>query len=238
MGDGTRRNNDRIKPFVLRLRHFEENDPNLRQYVIKGLKNFESSEDARAIILQGVRDEHWKVRQESIQAMQTMLIKDAVPYLIYRAKNDSEKVIKDESYKTLAMYHTKEADDFLISQLTEKKVPDSARQKAAEVLLKNGSTGENEIIELAKTTLKDDKRKPLRYALGKEIAKYDRACFSEICTIYLQSADTQTVSLGLDMFKTGRYSAATEIVKTIASDKKANSSNRARAKNMLGIEEE
>ena len=36
----------------------------------------------------------------------------------------------------------------------------------------------------------------------------------------------------------GAYSAATEIVKTIASDKKANTSNRARAKNMLGIEDE
>ena len=101
---------------------FSENDPNLRQYVIKGLSHFPDVIEAKQTIMQGIRDEHWRVRQESIKTAKANNMTDTVPYLIYRAKNDSEKIIKEEAYTALAAVNTEEANDFLISQLQEKKL--------------------------------------------------------------------------------------------------------------------
>ena len=58
------------------VKNFETTDPNLRQYVIKGLANFPDVIEAKAVILQGIRDEHWKVRQEAIASAKEMEMKE------------------------------------------------------------------------------------------------------------------------------------------------------------------
>ena len=223
-------------PILVEL--FSENDPNLRQYVIKGLSHFPGVVEAEETIMQGIRDEHWRVRQESIKTAKEMKLKDGIPYLIYRAKNDSEKVIKDEAYTTLAALNTDEANDFLIAQLQEKKLGDATKKKIVEVLLKEGHAGEKEILELADECLKDDKRKDLRYAIGKELAKYENSAYDEICIKYLSSKDSTTQSLGLDMYKTNKFSSAVSVMRTIYADKKANTGVKNRIKTMLSIEDE
>jgi hypothetical protein len=167
-----------------------------------------------------------------------MELSDAVPFLIYRIKNDSEKVIKEESIKTLGALNTKEGNEFLVSQITEKKVGDSTKKKVIEVLLADGSVGEKEILELANTCLEDDRRKDLRYAIGKELAKYKRPQYEDVCMKYLQSKDATTIGLGVDMYKTNKYSAAESKMREIYADKKSNSGIRARIKKMLEIEDE
>ena len=223
-------------PILVEL--FSENDPNLRQYVIKGLSHFPGVVEAEETIMQGIRDEHWRVRQESIKTAKEMKLTDAVPFLIYRAKNDSEKVIKDEAYNSIAALNTEEGNAFLIAQLGEKKVGDATKKKIVEVLLKEGHAGEKEILELAEECLKDDKRKDLRYAIGKELAKYENSAYDEICTKYLSSKDSTTQSLGLDMYKTNKFASAVPLMKSIYADKKANSGVKNRIKTMLSIEDE
>lgn len=219
------------------VKAFNATDPNLRQYVIKGLVNFPDVVEAKAVILQGIRDEHWKVRQESIKSAQKMELKDAVPYLIYRATNDNEKVIKDDSYSSIAKLNTNEGNEFLIKQLQEKKVGDTTKAKVVEVLLKEGHAGEDAILELADQTLQDDKRKTLRYAIGKELAKYSKPSFEEICCKFVESKDTTTASLGMDMYKNGRYKAAEPLILNIANEKKS-SANKTRARKLLKLEDE
>lgn len=219
-------------------RNFDNTDPNFRQYVIKGLSHYPDNKTAQEVILQGIRDDHWKVRQEAIRAAKEMKLNAAIPYLIHRAKNDAEKVIKDEAFVAIGEINTSEGNDFLVSQVTQKKGSDANKTKAVEVLLKQGTYGEKEILELAKQTIEDDKLKSLRYGIGKELAKYDRSSFDDICIMYLTSKDVTTVSLGLDMYKTGKYSKAESYVRAIALDKKANGSNRKRAQTMLGIDED
>ena len=223
-------------PVLVQL--FSENDPNLRQYVIKGLSHFPDVVEAQETILQGIRDEHWRVRQEAIKTVKENNMTDAVPYLIYRAKNDSEKIIKDESYSSLAAVNTKEANEFLVSQLGEKKVGDGTKKKIVEVLLKEGHAGEKEILALAEECLNDDRRKDLRYAIGKELAKYENSAYDEICLKYLGSKDSTTQSLGLDMYKTNKFSSAVPVMRNIYADKKANSGVKNRIKKMLSIEDE
>ena len=225
------------KSVPILVSHFDATDPNLRQYVIKGLSHFPDVVEAKATIIQGIRDEHWRVRQEAIRTVKDKDIKDAVPYLIYRAKNDAEKVIKEDSYASIAALNTDEGNDFLIEQLQDKKVADGTKKKIVEVLLKEDHAGEKEIIELAKTVATDDKRKDLRYAIAKEMVKNYKSSYDEVAGLYLQSKDATTISLGLDMYKQKKSSSLESYVNTIANEKK-NSSNKTRAQKLLGIEEE
>ena len=218
-------------------RNFGATDPNLRQYIIKGIKNYPGNSEAENIIMQGIKDDHWRVRQESIRAAKEMKLTSAVPFLIYRAKNDSEKVIKNECLDSIAVLNTDEGNKFLIGQLQDKKVSDAEKGKIVEVLLREGKAGEKEILELADSVVNDDKRKTLRYTIGKELAKYDNASFAPICQKYLSSKDPQTQSLGLDMYKKGKYSSAKVNVEAITLDKKANAGNKKRAEKILGITE-
>ena len=66
--------------------------------------------------------------------------------MIYRAKNDAEKIIKEESYAAIAALNTDEGNDFLIAQLQDKKVADGTKKKIVEVLLAEDHVGEKEII--------------------------------------------------------------------------------------------
>ena len=217
------------------IQAFNATDPNLRQYVIKGLMNFTDVVEAKETVVQGIRDEHWRVRQEAIKAVKEMKLTDAIPYLIYRAKNDSEKVIKEESIKSIGALDTKEGNEFLVSQVTEKKVGDSTKKKVIEVLLLEGKVGEKEILELANTCLDDDRRKDLRHAIGKELAKYKRPQYEEVCLKYLSSKDATTIGLGLDMYKTNKFSSAESKMRELYADKKTNSGIRTRIKKMLDI---
>ena len=223
-------------PILVEL--FTENDPNLRQYVIKGLSHFPGVVEAEETIMQGIRDEHWRVRQEAIKTAKEMKLTDAIPYLIYRAKNDSEKVIKEEAYTSIAALNTTEGNDFLVAQLGEKKLGDATKKKIVEVLLKEGNAGEKEILALAEECLQDDKRKDLRYAIGKELAKYEKSAYDDICVKYLSSKDSTTQSLGLDIYKTNRFSSAVPLMRSIYEDKKANSGVKNRIKKLLSIEDE
>ena len=225
------------KSVPILVRAYDASDPNLRQYVIKGLSNFPDVIEAKAVILQGVRDEHWKVRQESIKSVEEMKMTEAVPYLIYRASNDSEKVIKDASFTSIAKLNTQEGNDFLIKQLEDKKIGDNTKAKVVEVLLKEGHAGEKEVLELAEKTLEDDKRKTLRYAIGKELVKYYKPSFENVCCKFLQSKDATTVGIGLDLYKNGRYSQAEAYVLNIANEKKS-SANKTRAQKLMKIEDE
>lgn len=224
-------------PILLDL--LETSDPNMKQYCIKGLSNFPDSEKAKNAIIQGIRDSHYKVRIESIKTAKTMNLKEAVEFLTYRAKNDTENAVKKECYPVIAELNTNEGNEFLIKQITDKKVPDSVKSQVAEALMKNGTLGEEEIVALARDVANDDRRKPLRYALGKQIAKYGRPAYAEVCALYVQSKDAQTASLGLDMFKTARYESARAVIKELAEEvKPKNAGNKKRARKLLGMEEE
>jgi HEAT repeat protein len=220
-------------PILIEL--LNETDPNLRQYAIKGLKFFPDVVEAKTGILQGIKDEHYKVRLESIKAAKEMKISEAVESLIYRAKNDKETVIKNESYSVIAFLNTKDGNDFLENQIADKKVSDSTKAKVVEVLLKENHAGISKIVDLTTECVKDDKRKSLRYAIGKELAKYKKNEFAQLCSLFLDSNDSQTISLGLDMYKNCRYPECDAYVQKVADSKKSDS-NKKRAMKLLGIE--
>ena len=218
-------------PVLVRL--FEAADPNLRQYVIKGLRNFPDNDEAIAVIIQGIRDDYYRVRIESIQAVGEMNIVQAVPAVLYRAEHDKEAVVKKECWPVIAALNTPEGNAFLTDVLTDSKKSDSAKALAAEALLK-AERGEDAVLAIAADVVRDDRRKPLRYSLGKALVKYARPSFASICAAYLASSDASTVAIGLELYRAERFPAAEEAVRSLAENNRAGA-NQKMARRILGI---
>ena len=219
---------------------FEDRDPNLRTYVVQGLSNFSGSEVEKTIV-QALKDNHAKVRLEAIAAVKKMQLSEAVPYLVYRAKNDPDSSVKKACYPVIAEMNTAEGNEFLVSQITaKKKVSDDTKAKVATALLECNNAGTQEILALASEVLSDDRRKPLRYALGKEFAKYGRAEYEDICKQYLASKDVATQGTGLDIYAKARYASVTPTVQNLADqanpDAKTNNANARKAARILGVD--
>ncbi len=236
---GEMEKNDAI-PILVEL--YEDSDPNVRTSAVKGLAHFASDADAKKTIIQATRDSYFRTRLEAIKAIKENSIKDADEYLIYRAKNDPEGVVKESCYKAIAALDTGDGNDYLVSQITDKKVSDNVKAKIADALLEAGNSGKSEIAELAKSVVKDDRRKPLRYALGKAMAKYPDGSFSDICVEYIESKDVSTQGTGLDMYASGKYGAASSLVEDlstkVSNDPKKRNANAMKAARILGKDPE
>lgn len=197
---------------------FESNDPNLRTYVIKGISYFNDKKSSD-LIIQALRDSQYKVRLEAVSAVGKNRIDKAVPFLIFRCKDkDEQKQVKEKCYSVIADLNTSDGNDYLISVLKDKKIGDTTKAKVSAALLEYNHAGTNEVIELARSALKSDIQKNLRYALGKEFAKYDRSEFADICAEYIASDDVATQGTGLDIWAKGRYSGVKAAVEEIAKD--------------------
>ncbi len=202
---------------------FESSEPNIREYAIKGLSNF-NSHSVCAFIIEAFRDNYYKVRIEAAKAAQKWEYRDAVDALLYRAQNDSETAVKNACYDALGAINVAKGNEFLVSIVQDKKKGDSARAKAAEVLLKNGDRDSvKAVCETTKDVVVDKQRKNLRYAIGKEMAKHKSGLFEEVCLLFLSSDDASTVGIGLDIWKMNRYGSCREKVKEIASREKKTS---------------
>lgn len=197
---------------------FESNDPNLRTYVIKGISYFNDKKSSD-LIIQALRDSQYKVRLEAVSAVGKNRIDRAVPFLIFRCKDkDEQKQVKEKCYSVIADLNTSDGNDYLISVLKDKKIGDATKAKVSAALLEYNHAGTKEVIELARSALKSDIQKNLRYALGKEFAKYDRSEFADICAEYIASDDVATQGTGLDIWAKGRYSSVKAAVEEIAKD--------------------
>lgn len=197
---------------------FESNDPNLRTYVIKGISYFNDKKSSD-LIIQALRDSQYKVRLEAVSAVGKNRIDKAVPFLIFRCKDkDEQKQVKEKCYSVIADLNTSDGNDYLISVLKDKKIGDATKANVSAALLEYNHAGTKEVIELARSALKSDIQKNLRYALGKEFAKYDRSEFADICAEYIASDDVATQGTGLDIWAKGRYSSVKAAVEEIAKD--------------------
>lgn len=216
------------------LRLFDSTDPNLRQYVVKGLAQ-NTSQAARSLLFTALKDNHYKVRLEAVEAVQEQKLTEAAPSLLYRAKNDSESAVKYACFETLAFFGDKNGVDYMVGILKDEKRGDTLKAKIAASLLKyDVKDGTEAVVELALKTAGDDKKKNLRYALGKEFAKYENKAFEPVCEAYIKSSDAATKGTGLDIYKKNPYPSLKAFVQEIADDNKA-SSIRSKAKSLLDL---
>ena len=207
--------NEDIIPVLVDL--FSHQEPRLRVAVIQGLSNFYlASEEVVPIILDGLKDNHASVRLKAAEIVK-----------------DSDKKIVYECYNAIAKINTQESVEFLDSIIKNKKLNETARAKAIESVLEfKVLDSYDAIIEVALTSLKDDKLKNLRYAIGKSIAKHELPMFESVCLEFLNHKDVATKGTGLDIMTKNKYSSLIPKVQEISEDKKAGV-NQSKAKLVL-----
>ncbi len=214
------------------LELFSSTDNNLREYAVKGLTN-NPSEDVVNLLLSALKDDYYKVRVQAITSIKDGNVTQAGPSLLYRAKNDSETTVKNACYDALAYLNYQAGIDYMIELLGDEKVTDTVKSNVAKAFLEhNSSSGVDAVIELALEVVKDDKKKNLRYALGKEFAKYENSKFSVVCEAYLASDDVSTKGTGLDIFKKNNFMSLRQTVQKIAEEDKS-SIIKSKAKSIL-----
>jgi HEAT repeat protein len=216
---------------------YRDASPFLRAAAVKamallwGARTAPATADAAGLILGAIRDDQWRVRLAGIAAAKDLRLEGAAPFLLLRGKNDPEAAVRYAAFEAMAALDFPEGTAFLEGVVADKKAADTARARAAAALLENGK-GAAAVTTTARETLGDDKKKPLRYALGKEFAKRENPEFAEVCLEFLASKDVATQGIGLDMWAKGRYAAATPVVTALSQDEKAGP-NRKKAERVL-----
>ena len=211
---------------------YDDKDANFRVSVIKGLAA-SAAPEAQAVLIEALQDSYFRVRLEALEAIKNQKLSAAFKSLLYRAKNDSENVVKYKAYETLAALGEKDGLDYLVSLVKSDKQTETTRAKAATALLKYAFAETlNPVIAAAESTLNDEKQKKVRYALGKEFAKYESAALEDICLKYLENSDVATKGTGLDIYAKNAFSALTQKVEEIAKNEKEGA-NQKKAKYIL-----
>jgi HEAT repeat protein len=214
------------------LKLFENTDPVLRSAAIKGLSYY-STQSATDTIIEGFKDSYYKVRTESIQAVARIKLASALPYILYRAKNDPVENVKMAAYDALGEMGSSEGIDWLNSVFADDKTSEKIRVKACAVLLKNSPDSiMADLVTVCGKVLSDDKKTWIRYELGKLISSTETQSTAGIAISYLGHKDTLTKSIGLDMYAKNRYPEMTSFVEAIAADAKMGALQR-RAKKIL-----
>jgi len=212
---------------------FEDSDPVLRTASITALTNFDTPE-SNEILIEGFKDPYYKVRLQTIIAMEKRKKSEAIPYLLYRAKNDPVDSVKIQAFETLGAYSTDETKTWLRNVFIDEKSSDTFRLKAASTLLQNSP--EFIFPDIEKVSLQvvsDDKKKNFRYEIGKLVvaANTDQKS-SSIASAFLSSKDVLTKSIGLDMYLKNKYPELKNVVEGISADEKLGALQR-RAKKIL-----
>ena len=211
---------------------FEQPEPQLREAAIRGAASFDTDE-TRQVILQGFKDSYYKVRLEALKTVQETAMREAAPYVLYRAKYDPTDAVRFAAVETLAVLNTAEGNIWLAETFRDSKKGEKLRVTILSAVLKHNSTAlAADLDTVVLATVRENKQKKLRYEFGKEIAKIENTATAEICKAFLQSDDVLTKSIGLDMFKTNTPADARVLVEAIAQDEKQGALQR-RARRLL-----
>ncbi|MBN2736363.1 MAG: HEAT repeat domain-containing protein [Spirochaetales bacterium] len=129
---------------------FEEKDALIKAYAAKALSFF-NMEEVIDILIQGLKDSNWKVRQASAEALANKDAAAAIEILKYKAKNDPVNRIKLEALKALSAIGNQQCIDFLMTLFEDEKTALDLREQALSLVLEKNPAhaldGINRVLE-------------------------------------------------------------------------------------------
>lgn len=215
---------------------FETDDPLLRSAVVSGLSGY-SGQVVVDVVLEALKDTHYRVRLEALNAVEKLKIADAAPFVQYRAQTDPVDAVKAKSIDVLALLGESDSINWMLEQVRNEQTPDKTRMTIIQALMNHDSSSVvNDAVQVAFASLKDDRKKWLRYELGKLFVKQGDPALSDVAEAYIQHKDVATKSLGIEMYNKNRFTNLKGHVESIAADEKMGGLQR-QAKRALGEEE-
>ncbi len=206
--------------FDILAQFFEDAEPLLRAAAMKGIIGFNTAE-SKKLLLQGFKDPYDKVRLEALKTVQETKDPEAIPYVLYRAKKDPVPAVRYAAIETLAVLNVSEGNEWLSDTFCNEKKGATLRSRILKSVMKqNPSILSAKLDKVILPLVSDKKKKQIRYAFGKIIAKIETPDTASLCIAYLESDDVMTKTIGLGMYKTNRYPSAVSLIEKIAEDKK------------------
>lgn len=211
----------RAVPSLVRAANGE--DPQVRGAAMTALGNFPGSE-ADAAIVQGLRDSVPAVRLAAVKASASRSIREAEPFIRFRARNDPDRKVKDEAIKALAGMGGRENLEFLRELLQDKKVDVPSRAGAFSALLERDADGSRADLEKALAAEAASKDPSLLKAFQRALVQgTDKAAAPLVQTYLLNSPDFGTRIAGIDWVRRNKVQSLRSAIAAMAESDKVES---------------
>ena len=166
-----------VKPLV---KASNDADPNVRAAAIEALGAFadrtsDAAGEARAALVQGLRDSFPKARIAACKAIAVGKVADALPFLKYKARNDPERSVKIESFRTLAILGSGDAYAFLREGLEDKKASAEMRSLCFGLLARYDPASSMDALASVLRAEAAEKERSFYTDLAREVANADKA---------------------------------------------------------------
>jgi HEAT repeat protein len=166
---------------------FSENDPLLKAYAANALANFNIT-DVIDILIEGLKDNYWKVRVASIKGLARPEGAKAITILKYKARKDPEGVVRKEAIKTLGAIGTGEAFDALRELFENDGEPGEIREAAFNTLIEN-DLSQATISSIKRTIAKSSEKNPrMLEIIARKLSVTSWGDLKSIYLIFLESS--------------------------------------------------
>jgi len=167
---------------------FAQADPLLKAYAAGAMAHFNLS-DVIDILIQGLKDNFWKVRIASAKALARPDAAKAVPILKYKAYNDPENVVRREAVRTLGAIGTGEAFHILRQLFEDEGQINEIRQAALDTLIKHDLSPAT-IASIKKVIISADRRNNHRVLdfIGRTLGTAESGGLRPIFIVFMESS--------------------------------------------------
>ena len=171
-------------------------DALVRGYAISALSRFEG-ENVEQSLMSALRDSVWRVRDFALQGIARNGITEAVPAVIYKAREDPEARVRSRAFETLVRLGTEEARSFVTEYVLEASNPLAERRAAAGALIEH-ALGES-IGTLTKLVEQEwsARQATLVGYVAKELSQKEEPALSDLYAKFLTHSDPGVQVYGL-----------------------------------------
>ncbi len=198
-------------------------DPQVRGAAVTALGVFSGAE-AEAAIVQALRDSVPAVRLAAVKASVSRTIRDAEPFIRFRARNDPDRNVKNEAIKALAALGGRENLQFLRDLLQDRKADAPSRVAAFAALLEKDPEGSREDLDKALSAEAASKDPSLLKAFQRALVQgTDKAAAPLVEAYVLKSPDFGTRIAGIDWVRKNKVASLRTVLAALAETDKVES---------------
>ena len=173
--------------------------------------------EAESALVQALRDGVTGVRIAAIKGSADLRIREAEPYIRYRARYDPERKVKDQALQALGEFGGRENLDFLQGLLKDKKVDAGSRATAFSVLLEKDTDGSRKELEDALALEAAGKDTTLLKAFQRALTQTERKGAAPLVEVYLlKSPDFGARIAGIDWVRRNKVLSLRALVAALA----------------------
>ncbi|MBN1648986.1 MAG: HEAT repeat domain-containing protein [Spirochaetales bacterium] len=164
---------------------WNENDANMKTFVLKALKNF-AIEDSYSLFEEALRDQNWRVRLEGIMVLGEARYSKALEIIEYKAKRDPELPVRQGAINAIGQIAGVQAFGFLREYIQDDKYTEAVRMAAVNIL------GEKDMINSAAVFRKmiekewDKEKSKMLDLLCKQFSVFPVSGYSDLFSIMIK----------------------------------------------------